>query len=703
MAKNDTFIDTLSDMKMLFHRVLLFLMIFVFLLGFVFKVSLWWISAMIAVFAFVVFYLTRDSSDLIRGLKQLRLFFFTEALALMEIMNGFFFSLTMQGFAKGALMITMIILDIVILIMTCVMMYSKKKENADTRERMIIKVDKDTENGILHPGDAQIGVDAETRIPCVLPLHDRYLHMLILGPTGSGKTSQILLPMIVRDIQESDLGVICLEPKGDLADQVYAVAKLAGKKDPILFDPTLNDCPYFNPLMGDIDDVTENLVTAFGALENETQTFFANMNEMLLRRSIRVVKFLKGDDATLKDVDIVMTNPGNKGRQMVQDFLKLKNISDIHVLQDNDSVGQWFLSDYYTGLAGGRDATKTYEQCSGVRNQVAKLQANSYLNRVLNPPKSSELKEDEYIDFDKILAQGRVVALNSADGKLQELSKFLGFFIILSLQSAVFRRPGTEKTRNGVMLYIDEFQTYANKGFSNMLTKGRSYRVASHLATQNRALIGQNNNAHEGNAFLNTVSTNCRNVVIFPGANTDDAAYYSKDFGEEFEEKEKVSVSKKGGLAGLFDHSFSESHSVQEQWNARFRPTDIVYREFGEALVRLVVHNTVQKPKVVRLQWIPKKLLNQIENFIEEYKSNREFAVMPRSVGGYEEYRTVSSGVDDDADFYFDETVDNEENSYVLATNNNEEKPKVYDFRGGEEKTVDLFDTETDYEVDDIL
>lgn len=33
----------------------------------------------------------------------------------------------------------------------------------------------------------------------------------------------------------------------------------------------------------------------------------------------------------------------------------------------------------------------------------------------------------------------------------------------------MFRRPGNEDTRKGCMLYIDEFQVYANMGFANMV------------------------------------------------------------------------------------------------------------------------------------------------------------------------------------------------------------------------------------------
>lgn len=67
--------------------------------------------------------------------------------------------------------------------------------------------------------------DKVTENPVILPAKDRFLHMLILGPTGCGKTSQSIIPMIWRDINnpekinEKHLGVTVLEPKGDLAEK----------------------------------------------------------------------------------------------------------------------------------------------------------------------------------------------------------------------------------------------------------------------------------------------------------------------------------------------------------------------------------------------------------------------------------------------------------------------------------------------------
>lgn len=482
------------------------------------------------------------------------------------------------------------------------------------------------------PGDAQIGVDKETGEPIILPLKDRYLHMLVLGPTGCGKTSQILTPMVYDDIQNKELGIIVLEPKGDFAEKVFALAKLNGR-DAVYFNPVLKNCPYFNPLIGDEDLVIENIVSTFSAFDTDSKAFFKDNNDKLLRNALKVLKRLYGDDATFNQLDILVNNVGGEGQKIVERFSKI-GTDDVRIKEENESIAHYFLDDYFTGINGGRNGTKTYENTSGIRNQISKLISNSNLNRVLNPPKRSTLSKENYVDFADILANGGVLCMCSAQGDLRDMGTLLGYFLILSLESAVFRRPGDENTRRGCIFYCDEFQKYANKGFSDMLTQGRSYRVASVLATQARSQIGMNEGAHAGNAFIQVVSTNARNIVLFPGLNADDAKYYSTQFGSDLVKELKVSQTKP--KYSLFAwREARESESFQEREKERIRATDITYKQFGEASVSLIVHNTLQKPRVAKLHFISQAANKAAGQFIEQFKAKQNSIVTAPQI--YEE------------------------------------------------------------------
>lgn len=457
----------------------------------------------------------------------------------------------------------------------------------------------------------------ETENPVVLPLKDRYVHMLVLGPTGSGKTSQIIIPMINRDIQNPELGVIAMEPKGDLAEKVYAMAVHYGREVQY-FNPALPDCPYFNPLFGIETDVVENMATTFKMLDNDSSQFFQNMNETLIRNSIKVLKRLYDNDANMLDLYTLVHNNESNGKKIIQEFSQLQSKTQ-DLQKENDDIVAWFLGDYFTGSTGdSRNATKTYEHCSGVRSQIAKLVSNKYLRKVLNPPRG----HGSDVDFDDALANGKVIAISTAQGKLRDLGRFLGYFLILQLQASVFRRPEGPKgpeDRRGCMLYIDEFQVYSNPGFADMLTQGRSYRVASHLATQARDQIGMGS-GKDGDAFIQLVSSNARNLVIFPGGNYNDAKYYSDQFGEVMTStlQKGLSQQKMGWGNAMEFRAKNETVRTTDQFSARFSPSDIIYREFGEITHLLIKNNTLQAPGVAKIEFIPWELNQRLDEIIQE-------------------------------------------------------------------------------------
>lgn len=468
----------------------------------------------------------------------------------------------------------------------------------------------------LNVGDVVLCKNIDTKQDVIMPCKDRFLHMLVLGPTGSGKTSQIILPMLNQDMQNMNAGVTVIEPKGDLAEKAYAMAQYYGRPA-IYFNPILESCPTFNPLGGKEEDIIENMATTFKMLNPDAPQYFQDMGEQLLRNALKVLKRLKGDNANLIDLSRLLSNAMGQGRNMVTAFVKMKAENEA-IRKENDDIANYFLSDYFN------EKSKTYENTSGIRSQVAKIVSNKFLRKVLNPEGRGD------INFDKHLEEGTIICISTAQGTLRDLGSFLGYFIILSFQSSVFKRPGNENTRRHHFLYIDEFQTYSNPGFADMLTQGRSYRVASHLATQNRALIGMGS-GKDGDNFIELVSTNARNVVIFPGGNYNDAKYYSDQFGEIDKLDHQVGVSRQkfspiymsGGRAP------TETERVMETTEARYSPTDIIYRKFGEITYMIIQDNTLQSPGVGKVAYIDKDLNSTLDKMVSENNKMMSIGINP--------------------------------------------------------------------------
>lgn len=451
--------------------------------------------------------------------------------------------------------------------------------------------------------DVVICNDKKTKKPITLKFKDRFLHTLILGATGTGKSSQVLLPMINQDLQKPDLGLTIIDPKGDLVETATKLSKYQGR-DVIYFNPTLPSCPYFNPLFGPEDDAIEDITTTFRMLNSDSATYFQDLNEVVLRNSLKVLKRIHGNNCNFLHLNELIHNTNGNGIVTINKFARLQT-DNPSIRKENDDIASWFLNEYF------KENSKIYENANGLRQQISKLTSNAYLRKILNPPDDYEPE----MNFGKHLEEGGVICINAAQGTLRALSRYLGYFIILQFQSSVFRRPGDENTRKPHILYIDEFQEFANSGFTQMLTQGRSYRCASVLATLNRSLIATGG-GRDGKHFMESVSTNARNIILFPGANPEDASYYSKRFGEI--EKQNKTVSK-----GKSTKSTSENVSIREELKPRFTPSDITFRPFGEIIYSIIKDGTVELPRVGAVNWLPKELLEKT-NQISIYPSNNQ-------------------------------------------------------------------------------
>lgn len=629
---------------------------------------------------FTYFVMFKNEMDMRKQKKAYILYLVQIPIALSVLINHFLienitFSNVFLRIVMGFLTVLIIVVYVVFLTQEAFRETFERLKDGDVTEQ-IKKMkeaycDIDEEDAILGYAIDMNEVDKEgqgtiTDIPVVLPAKDRFLHMLILGPTGCGKTSQTIIPMIWRDISIKKLingkpvGITVLEPKGDLAEKVYAMVnykngeidkamkdgvyspdKYGVKRTVVYFNPILSGCPYFNPLEGEESDVIENMCTTFNMLNADSPQFFKDMTDGLVRRAVKLLKRLYGDQATLLDLNTLVWNVGDRGRKEYVMPLKRKATMpdgspippDIQI--ENDELIDWFLNDYYAGIGGAKGAPKTYENTSGVRTQITKLVSNKYLKKVLNPPKENEdgwieylqfqqkCKEEGHpykINFDESLREGYIVTMSTAQGALRDLGRFLGYFIILQLQASVFRRPGNENTRTHNMLYIDEFQVYSNPGFADMLTQGRSYRVASHLATQARDQIGMGS-GRDGKSFIALVSTNARNKIIYPGVSFDDAKYYSDEFGE-FENVEYMQ-STRGNT--LWSTMFNTQTTKQEkkEMKARFSPTDIIDRPFGQITYRIIKKNSVTTPGVSKISYIPSEINDTLDKMIAEDNAAR--------------------------------------------------------------------------------
>ena len=157
--------------------------------------------------------------------------------------------------------------------------------------------------------------------------------------------------------------------------------------------------------------------------------------------------------------------------------------------------------------------------------------ASSQLDSLLRYPGIRNIlcNRTNNINFDNALANGDVTLMCTRRGDLgAAMHKAFGLFFILSMQYAVLRRPGNENTRIPHFLYIDEFPDFICSQTEAIFTMYRKYRVGTVVSTQTLDQLNV-----ENKKYRNTIIANCANKIVFGNNTPEDNEWWSQELGQE--------------------------------------------------------------------------------------------------------------------------------------------------------------------------
>lgn len=170
----------------------------------------------------------------------------------------------------------------------------------------------------------------------------------------------------------------------------------------------------------------------------------------------------------------------------------------------------------------------------------------------------------------------------------------MGYLIMTHFQSAIFERPGHDRNRRPHMVYINNFESFATPEIGDILSWGRAFRIALHLATDsiNYITLGNSTDIKEINDFRDRVNANTRNKIVYPSS-CEDAVYYEDYFTNIFESFEK---NEKSILSKLFNKT-TIRYQVED-----FSASAIINRDKGEFTAVTIENNSIKSPVVIRLK-----------------------------------------------------------------------------------------------------
>lgn len=135
------------------------------------------------------------------------------------------------------------------------------------------------------------------------------------------------------------------------------------------------------------------------------------------------------------------------------------------------------------------------------------------------------------INYDKAIANGEITLVCTRRGDLgASAHKAFGLFFLMLMQYSVLRRPGNENSRIPHFLYIDEFPDFICNSTESIFTLYRKYKVGTVISAQNLAQLDSGNSK-----IGKTIIANCANKMVFGNNSPSDNDWWSKELGEKRE------------------------------------------------------------------------------------------------------------------------------------------------------------------------
>ncbi|MDB5194427.1 MAG: hypothetical protein JWN50_441 [Parcubacteria group bacterium] len=300
------------------------------------------------------------------------------------------------------------------------------------------------------------------RIPFGIKAKDRLKHVYVIGKTGMGK-STLLENMAVQDIAGGE-GMCFIDPHGKTAELLLEYIPPERVKDVVYFAPFDIEHPISFNVMEDVGPdkrhlVVNGLMSAFKKLFGEES--FSDRMQYILQNTI--LALLEYPGSTMLGINRMLTDKDYRDKVVA-------NVTDSSVKA------------YWTQEFANYTERFAAEATPAIQNKIGQFTSNPLVRNIIGQEKSS-------FDFRKIMDEGKIMIVNLSKGRVGEANaNLLGSMLITKIYlSAMSRADQNEAALNKLpnfYLFVDEFQSFANESFADILSEARKYKLNLTIAHQ---------------------------------------------------------------------------------------------------------------------------------------------------------------------------------------------------------------------------
>lgn len=434
-----------------------------------------------------------------------------------------------------------------------------------------ISLSSDKEAHGAYTCEVKVCVDSENGQDICIPESKRFESFLVVGVSGSGKTTMVYEPMLARDIERKsffkevskELGFTALKtglatidcpydndyinehfsldmlvPNPDKIDTYKAFMKkmiISSSGDKIVYrNMGITYVSAEHESVEKIKKVADNFHIPVN-LVDPNRADSPGLNPFVysdpIKTGVAISSVLKGLFVHSRP-DTELAYRENEAVQIIENLSIL--LKEMYPLQHEGLLPN--LEDMLNMLTDFSLVEKTVEEMKQIPELAEKYRilikyfennfyesgknvfnakksvstASAELDNLLRYPgvKSILCNRSNNLEYDKILANGDVTLLCTRRGDLGETAhKAFGLFFLLLMQQSVLSRPGNDSTRIPHFLYIDDFPAYICKATEPIYTLYRKYKVATVLDSQNLSQL-------KGDAYTDSRGTYFRDLIL---------------------------------------------------------------------------------------------------------------------------------------------------------------------------------------------
>ncbi len=299
------------------------------------------------------------------------------------------------------------------------------------------------------------------QVPFGIKAKDRQRHMYVIGKTGMGK-STMLENMAVQDIQNGE-GMAFIDPHGSAAETLLQYVPEHRVNDVVYFAPFDLDNPVSFNVMEDVGMDKRHLVVS-GLMSTFKKIWVdawsARMEYILTNALLALIEY---PDTTLLSVNRLFSDKHYRNR--VVEYVK------------DPAVKAFWVEEFaaYTDRFAA-------EALPAIQNKIGQFTGNPLIRNIIGQPHSS-------FDIRKMMDEKKILIVNLSKGLVGEgNANLLGSMLTTRIYLAAMSRADLPveqmKKMPNFYFYVDEFQSFANATFANILSEARKYHLNLIIAHQ---------------------------------------------------------------------------------------------------------------------------------------------------------------------------------------------------------------------------